>query len=157
MSLLGSKKSAQFAYWNLKRKGQRQSEIARQYGITRQAVSKSIKLMERDILYQMLEFCRTSGVLVEWTDAGKGVTIGILPQLGGVVCILLIDNSGSMRMFYDPDRVTDKEERDRIVGELRYTIMDIMEMDIGLANQIKVIVKKIVEFKGKDGRERRVR
>ncbi len=145
MSPLGSKKNAQFAYWNLKRKGMGQSEIARQYGITRQAVSKSIKLMERDVLYRMLEYCRTSGVLVEWTNAGKGITIGIIPTLGGVACILVIDGNGSLRMFYDPERVSDKEERDRIIGELRYVIMDIMEIDIGLANQMKVIVRRIIE------------
>ena len=145
MSLLGSKKTAQFAYWNLKRKGMSQSDIARQFNITRQAISKSIKLMERDILYRMLEFCRTSGVLVEWTDAEKGITIGIIPALGNVGCILLVDNSGSMRMFYDPERMPDREGRDRTVGELRYAIMEIMEVDIGVANHMKRIVKTIIE------------
>ena len=113
-------------------------------------MSKSVKLMERDILFRMLEFCRTSGVLVEWTDAAKGVTIGIIPALGNVGCILLVDNRGALRMFYDPERMSDRKERESVVSELRYLIMDIMEMDIGIANQMKVIVKKIIEFEKKE-------
>lgn len=141
----GSRRYAQFTYWNLRRKGKIQSEIARDHGISRQAVNKSVKLMERDILYRMLEFCRTSGALVEWTDAERGVTVGIITQLERIGCILLVDDSGSMRMFYDTDRIVKGKERKQVMTELQILLRDALGIEIGLKDTFKEIIEKIIE------------
>ena len=55
MLKIGKSSEAQFHYWDLRRKGMKQSDIARKYDITRQSVSKSIKVQEREIVIRLLE------------------------------------------------------------------------------------------------------
>ncbi|GEM_PF-3277489 len=90
-----------FTYWNMRRKGIIQSEIARHFGISRQAVNRSIHDIERIILSDLLEMARSSDVMVDWTSAVKGVLVGSSRQLGGLYCLIIIDDSGRPRVFYD--------------------------------------------------------
>ena len=80
-----------------------QSEIATKYGVSRQAISKALKLEERNIMYHLLEYARVSGILVEIVDEKNGILVGISPQLHDRGCIILVQNNGKMRIFYESD------------------------------------------------------
>lgn len=120
----------QFRYWNLRRKGETQSEIARKFGITRQSVNKSIKLHEREVMYRLIETARISRTLVEWFDAKKGVLIGITPQLGNLHCIILVDNLNKTWVFHDQSKNEDRELAASIIGDLKESIKVSIGMDL---------------------------
>jgi hypothetical protein len=124
MAKRGPKTEHQFRYWHLRRRGASQSNIARDHDITRQAVSKSIQLVERDVMFRLLDTAQMSGILVEWYDARRGVLIGLTPQLGNLGCIIVIDGTNRPRQFYDQDGNLDDEVRKRTMAELAKTLKD---------------------------------
>ena len=128
MAKRGPKTDQQFRYWHMRRLGKSQADIAREMDITRQAVSKSIQLMERDVMFRLLETAQMSGVLVEWYDAERGVLVGLTPQLGNLVCVLLIDDSNRPRLFYDQSRNPDEDVKRRTLREL----VHVLEVTIGV-------------------------
>ncbi len=120
----------QFRYWNLRRKGETQSEIARKFKITRQSVNKSIKLYEREVMYKLIEAARSSQTLIEWFDASKGVLIGITPQLGNLHCLIFIDNQNKIRTFFDQSKNEDRELAASIIGDIKESIKVSIGMDL---------------------------
>ena len=128
MAKRGPKTDQQFRYWHMRRLGKSQADIAREMDITRQAVSKSIQLMERDVMFRLLETAQMSGVLVEWYDAERGVLVGLTPQLGNLVCVLLIDDSNRPRLFYDQSTNPDEDVKRRTLREL----VHVLEVTIGV-------------------------
>jgi transcriptional regulator with XRE-family HTH domain len=119
----GSSREAQFNYWNLRRRGISQSEIARRFEITRQSVSKSVKVQERDVVIRLLEWAQTSGILPVYYDQILGILIGTIPPLGNIKCLLIIDDGSNSRIYYDPEANPDKVSGDRSLEELR-TILE---------------------------------
>jgi hypothetical protein len=92
------------------RKGTTQSEIYKETGISRQAVSKAIKSFERDLTVKLLEFAQSLGILVEWYSVSYGVLVGIQPQLDNLLVLLIIDNHGDMKVYYDQDKREDGQK-----------------------------------------------
>lgn len=143
----GFKPEAQFKYWDLRRKGMTQAEISRKFEITRQAVNKSMKLAERDILYRLLETAQTSGILVEWQDAKKGVLIGISPQLGNMGCIMAIDENNKIRIFYDQRNNMDPGTKKKVLDDLERILNDSIGIKIEKDEEFKDLIKEIVRWK----------
>jgi hypothetical protein len=144
MGKRGSKPEAQFTYWDLRRRGESQSDIARKYEISRQAVNKSMKLAERDILYRLLDTAQMSGVLVEWQDARKGVLVGITPQLGNLGCMMVVDPQNKIRMFYDQDNNTNKKSKKKIMKQLDDVLEKSLRINVDQDDEFRVILKHIV-------------
>ena len=144
MGKRGSKPEAQFVYWDLRRKGMTQSEIARKFGITRQAVNKSMKLAERDVLYRLLDTAQTSGILVEWQNANKGVLIGITPQLGNLGCVMVLDAGNKIRIFYDQTGSKDAKVRARVMRELDEVLNKTLGLRVDPKMEFKHLIKLIV-------------
>jgi len=144
MGKRGSKPEAQFTYWDLRRRGMNQSEIARKYEITRQAVNKSVKLAERDVLYRLLDTAQTSGILVEWQDAWKGALIGISPQLGNMACVMILDVENRVRVFYDQDKAKDKERKATVIWEMDAVLNAALGLRVDPKMKFKEIMKLIV-------------
>ena len=92
MFKFGRGPEAQFTYWDLRRKGLNQSEIARKFDITRQSVSKSIKVQEREVVIRLLDTAQVSGILPQWYDQRRGVLVGNIPMLGSLRCIVVTIN-----------------------------------------------------------------
>ena len=145
MGKRGSRPEAQFVYWDLRRHGMNQSEIARTFEITRQAVNKSMKLAERDILYRLLETAQSSGILVEWQDAKKGVLVGITPQLGNLGCILVVDAENRIRTFFDQDGNKDVKMKGRVMKGLDEALKGALGLRVDPKLMFKEIIKLIVK------------
>jgi hypothetical protein len=143
MARTGPKKIAQFKYWHLRRKGWTQSAIARRFKITRQAVNKSIKLEERDITFQLLDTAQMSGVLVEWYDPRKGVLIGVTPQLGNMVCMMMVDSNGKIRIYYDQTENQDRRQRKIVIDDLVLTLKEVLGMKVDVKLGFRGIMEMI--------------
>lgn len=129
-----------FTYWNMRRKGIIQSEIARHFGISRQAVNRSIHNIERVILSDLLDTARSSEIMVDWTSAVKGVLVGSSRQLGGLYCLIIIDDSGRPRVFYDTRTLgIDHDNRAEIMK-----IKDVIRRSLGLKLRDEMTFKSIL-------------
>jgi len=145
MGRRGPKAEAQFRYWHLHRQGLSQAEIARRLDITRQAVSKAVKLQEREVLYRLLEAARSARMLVEWTDGAKGALVGLIPDLGSLACLLVMDVAGEVRIFYDPERIEDQDRRIRQRAELKELLSSNLKVWIEDQDPFKLIMEKIIK------------
>jgi hypothetical protein len=144
MGKRGPKAEAKMRYWQLFRTGHSQSEIARQFGISRQAVSKSVGFQQRDVLFRLLESARASRMLVEWTDATKGALIGIIPDLENMACLIMVDESGQIQYFYDPERNNDHGLRVKQRKELEDLLKTCLKISIKRREPFKNILDKII-------------
>ena len=120
---------AQFNYWNLRRGGRSQSDIARMYGITRQSVSKSVKVQERDVVIRLLEHAQVSGILPTYYDQVLGILIGTIPPLGNLKCLLIIDDKNDSKMFYDPSANPDRSLKEASQMELGKVLNSVLSTD----------------------------
>jgi hypothetical protein len=143
MAKRGPKTEQQFLYWHQRRIGRTQADIARDHGITRQAVNKSVQLVERDIMFRLLDTAQMSGILVEWYDANRGILIGLTPQLGKLACIIVIDGSNRPRLFYDQDANADAEVRQRTMEELALVLGDALDLDVPSSYSFGDIVRML--------------
>lgn len=141
----GPKAEMQFKYWDLKRRGMIQSEIARKYDISRQAVNKSIKLHERDVMYRLLETAQANGALVEWFDASRGVLIGITPQLGNLPSIMILDYNNRVRMFFDQSGNPERDLAISTMKDLKETVLTSLGIDAREEASFRGIIKKVYE------------
>lgn len=144
MGRRGPKAEAQFRYWHMHRQGLSQAEIARRLDISRQAVSKAVKLQEREVLYRLLEAARSSRMLVEWTDGTRGVLVGLIPDLGSLACLMVMDVAGQIRMFYDPERLEDRERQDLQRTELKELLSSNLKVWIEAGDSFKQILERII-------------
>jgi DNA-binding Lrp family transcriptional regulator len=143
MAKRGPKTEQQFRYWHMRRMGRSQADIAREVGITRQAVSKSIQLLERDVVFRLLDTAQMSGVLVEWYDAERGVLVGVTPQLGNLVSVLLIDGSNRTRLFYDQTNNPDEDVKGRTMEELTEVLGTSLGVTLGPGVDFDAIVRAL--------------
>ncbi len=146
MAKRGPKTEQQFRYWHIRRRGASQADIAREHGITRQAVNKSIQLLEREVVFRLLDTAQTSGVLVEWYDARLGVLIGITPQLGNLPCLLLIDDTNRVRLVFDQVDNPDPSAREVVMSELHVVLKRTLGLDIAAEVDFKQMVNRITEL-----------
>jgi len=128
MGLRGKKADRQFQYWNLRRKGMGQSEIARKYGVSRQSISKSLAAFERDVSLRLLEHAKASDALIEYYDPKKGLLLGFIPQVNNALYMLVIDSSNSIKAFYDPSIIRNKHVRKKMMSELNIILVDIYKL-----------------------------
>ncbi len=141
----GPKAEMQFRYWDLKRKGATQSQIAREFGISRQAVNKSIKIHEKAVMYRILEAVQTAGGIVEWSDASRGILIGLTPQLGDLQYLIILDPLNRVRMFYDQSSNADREIARSTMEELRSTLSSSLGINIKGEVAFRTILRIVYE------------
>ena len=120
----------QFIYWDLNRKGMTQSQIARDHGITRQAVNKSLKLYQGEMMYRLQEISQATGSLVEWTDPSRGILVGITPQLDNRRFMIVIDYRNRPRIFFDQSWSENRVNARFIMEDLKNTLRAALDIDI---------------------------
>jgi hypothetical protein len=118
-----------------------QAEIAREHGVSRQAVSKAVQTAEREVVFRLLDTAQMSGVLVEWYDARLGALIGVTPQLGNLACILVIDVSNRPRLFFDQSQNDDPGSVSRTMDDLR----DVLDSGLGLRPPTSASFQEIID------------
>ncbi|MBN1539726.1 MAG: MarR family transcriptional regulator [Candidatus Thermoplasmatota archaeon] len=125
----GATAEAQFNYWNLRRGGGSQSDISRMFDITRQSVSRSVKVQERDVVIRLLEHAQVSGILPTYYDQVLGILIGTIPTLGNLKCLLIIDEKNDTKMFYDPSANPDDELKEASQVEMGRILNSVLATD----------------------------
>ncbi len=146
----GTSSEAQFNYWNLRRGGKSQSEISREFNITRQSVSKSVKVQEREVVIRLLEWAQASGILPIFYDQVLGVLIGTIPPLGNIKCFLIIDDRNDSRVFYDPKANPDEEGRNSSRKDLISLLTRVLDTDRFKGMDFNDILDEIMMFKRGD-------
>ncbi|MDY0247904.1 MAG: hypothetical protein RBR26_13415, partial [Methanosarcina mazei] len=63
----------QFEFWVLRRNGLPNINIAKQFGISRQAISRALLSMDKRIEETLLEMARANRIEVEKLDPKKGI------------------------------------------------------------------------------------
>jgi hypothetical protein len=66
----------QFGFWALHRNGVPNIEIANRFGISRQAVSRALLLMDEKIESTLMEMAQANQIAVERINAGRGILLG---------------------------------------------------------------------------------
>jgi len=66
----------QFAFWSMQRSGMANIAIAKQLGISRQAVSRAIKIMNERIEAVLRDMAKANSIAVERINAERGILIG---------------------------------------------------------------------------------
>lgn len=134
-----------YKYWNFFRKGESISNIASKFNITRQGVHKSIKQMDMEITTRLLETARSSRILVEWHDKTKGVLIGISPQLGDLLSLIIIDQGNQLRIFYNQTINKNSTIKNEILKELRSVLLETINLSISQDESFKNILDNIIK------------
>ena len=119
MARKGKKARSQFLYWDLRRRGRSQSEISDEFSVSRQAISKAVNSQDSNVESRLLQSAESSGILVEWYDTMMGMLIGVIPSLGDIICIVIIDREDLLRVHYDPGRIGGKVQRRKAWASLK--------------------------------------
>jgi transcriptional regulator with XRE-family HTH domain len=85
--------------WSFRFKGFSGSEIARRLGITRQAISKTLKNVDAKILQTLNENARMMGLAVTSVDPEKGILLGYHPQTKTKTMVFYLPGSGVQAWF----------------------------------------------------------
>jgi transcriptional regulator with XRE-family HTH domain len=128
--VFGKRSEMQFRYWDEKRKGISQSEISRKYNVTRQTISKAVKVQEREVLIRLLDISQVSSILPEWYSVEKGILIGTIPLLNNSKCLLLIDVTNKAHLFYDPDLFGDPKKRKQSLLKLLIIVKETVGLNM---------------------------
>jgi hypothetical protein len=149
MGLRGKKADRQFQYWNLRRKGMGQSEIARKYGVSRQVVSRSISRFEKEISKRFLEFSDISAILIDYYDKEKGFMVGNIIPINELSCFILVDDSNKFKVYYDTSFIKGQNNRKKSTDEMISLINTIFSINCSDKMDFEQITSLILKKEGK--------
>ena len=124
----------QFGFWALHRNGVPNIEIANRFGISRQAVSRALLLMDEKIETTLSEMARANQIAIEKINAGRGILIGRSIPFQTAAIIFVSEKHG-VQVWY---------EHDGNCGTCqRYT--DCIELLWDYANELGVRIEKTAD------------
>ena len=92
----------QFGFWALHRNGVPNIEIANRFGISRQAVSRALLLMDEKIETTLSEMARANQIAIEKINAGRGILIGRSVPFQTAAIIFVSEKHG-VQVWYEHD------------------------------------------------------
>ena len=92
----------QFGFWALHRNGMPNIEIANRFGISRQAVSRALLLMDEKIGTTLSEMAQANQIAVEKINAGRGILIGRSVPFQTAAIIFVSEKHG-VQVWYEHD------------------------------------------------------
>lgn len=107
----------QFAFWAMRRSGMANIEIAKQLGISRQAVSRALILMNERIEAILLDMAKANSIAVEKVNAEHGVLIGRSIPFKTAAIIFVSEKHG-VQVWFEHEGDCEKCERYRECIEL---------------------------------------
>jgi hypothetical protein len=90
----------QFKFWNLRRTGLPNIDIARTFDISRQAVSKALLTMDEHIEKTLLEMARANQIEVKRINAERGILFGNSIPFNAPA-IVLISGKHGVQVWYE--------------------------------------------------------
>jgi hypothetical protein len=124
----------QFGFWALRRSGESNIGIANRFGISRQAVSRALLLMDEKIETTLREMAQANQIAIEKINAGRGILIGRSIPFQTAAIIFVSEKHG-VQVWY---------EHDGNCGTCqRYT--DCIELLWDYANELGVRIEKTAD------------
>jgi hypothetical protein len=92
----------QFGFWALRRSGVPNITIANQLGISRQAVSRALLVMDEKIVATLREMANANQISIESINAERGILIGRSIPFQTAAIIFVSEKHG-MQVWYEHD------------------------------------------------------
>lgn len=92
----------QFGFWALRRNGVANIAIAQQMGISRQAVSRALHLMDQRIESALREMAQANQIEIAAIHAGRGVLLGRSVPFN-TAAIIFVSQKHGMQVWYEHD------------------------------------------------------
>ncbi|HNX17806.1 MAG TPA: hypothetical protein PKM50_05715 [Methanoregula sp.] len=92
----------QFGFWALRRSGESNIGIANRFGISRQAVSRALLLMDEKIETTLREMAHANQIAIEKIDAERGILLGRSVPFQTAAIIFVSEKHG-VQVWYEHD------------------------------------------------------
>lgn len=92
----------QFGFWALRRSGESNIGIANRFGISRQAVSRALLLMDEKIETTLRDMAQANQVVIEKINAERGVLLGRSIPFQTAAIIFVSEKHG-VQVWYEHD------------------------------------------------------
>lgn len=134
----------QFEFWVLRRNGLPNINIAKRFGVSRQAVSRALLSMDKRIEETLLEMARANRIEVEKLDSKKGILFGkSVPFKANA--IIFVSTKHGMQVWYEHDGECGSCERYRECIELLWDFADEMQLKLQSTNDPTKIADELFE------------
>jgi hypothetical protein len=141
----------QFEFWLLRRNGFPNINIAKQFGVSRQAVSRALISMDKRIEETLLEMARANRIEVEKMDSKKGILFGrSVPFKANA--IIFVSAKYGMQVWYEHEGECGSCERYRECIELLWDFAEEMHLKLQstddptkIADELFRKIKELVE------------
>ena len=100
--MLLSTNDKQFGFWKMRRNGSSNITIANLLGISRQAVSRALLVMDEKIESTLREMAQANQIAIEKINAERGVLIGRSIPFNAAAIIFVSEKHG-MQVWYEHD------------------------------------------------------
>ena len=119
----------QFEFWILRRNGFPNINIAKRFGVSRQAVSRALLSMDKRIEESLLEMARANKIEVEKLDSKKGILFGrSVPFKANAVVFVSVKHG--MQVWYEHEGECGSCERYRECIELLWDFAEEMKLKL---------------------------
>jgi hypothetical protein len=119
----------QFEFWVLRRNGLPNINIANNFGVSRQAVSRALLSMDKRIEETLLEMARANRIEVEKLDSKKGILFGRSAPLK-TSAIIFVSAKHGMKVWYEHEGECGSCERYRECIELLWDFAEEMKLKL---------------------------
>jgi hypothetical protein len=92
----------QFEFWTMRRSGASNITIANRIGISRQAVSKALLLMDEKIESTLREMANANQIAIETINAGRGILLGRSIPFAAAA-IIFVSAKHRVQVWYEHD------------------------------------------------------
>ncbi|MDQ1251359.1 MAG: hypothetical protein QG646_432 [Euryarchaeota archaeon] len=119
----------QFEFWALRRDGLPNINIAKQFGISRQAVSRALLSMDKRIEETLLEMASANRIDVEKLDSKKGILFGRSAPFK-TNAIIFVSAKHGMQVWYEHEGECGACEKYRECIELLWDFAEEMKLKL---------------------------
>lgn len=134
----------QFEFWVLRRNGLPNINIARQFGVSRQAISRALLSMDKRIEETLLEMARANRIEVQKLNSKKGILFGkSIPFKASA--IIFVSAKHGMQVWYEHEGECGSCERYRECIELLWDFADEMQLKLQSTNDPTKIADELFE------------
>lgn len=123
----------QFEFWVLRRNGLPNINIAKRFGVSRQAVSRALLSMDKRIEEILLEMAKANRIEVQKLDSKKGILFGrSVPFKANA--IIFVSGKHGVQVWYEHEGECGSCERYRECIELLWDFADEMQLKLQSTN-----------------------
>lgn len=134
----------QFEFWVLRRNGLPNINIAKHFGVSRQAVSRALLSMDKRIEEVLFEMARANRIEVEKLDPKKGILFGkSIPFKANA--IIFVSVKRGMQVWYEHEGECGSCERYRECIELLWDFADEMQLKLHSTNDPTKVADELFE------------